>query len=205
MPVRSKRKLPSETLSGDREIDGELEPDDLATVDSLDAPVRRQRVEQGEAATRGRVLSVVLDGGEGRAAVGDVDPDPVGKDVQRHAHWRRRVQHRVRHELGRQQGGATRDVGGQISEVRGDPVPGQRRALHDRLEVQCRHAIPCRTQRLGGYAPVGDTRVVEAQDDDVIGAFVLAQHGRERRRGSVGPAGPRNDGCRRARAGPSRR
>ena len=70
----------------DREIDRQLEPDDLAAVDRLHPPVRRQGVEQREAPTGGRFIAVLLDGREGGVAIGHVDPDTVRKGVQGDAH-----------------------------------------------------------------------------------------------------------------------
>ena len=137
-----------EALRHDRVVDRQLEPDDLPAVDRLDPPIRRQRVEQRQPPSRGSLPPVLLDGGKRRIAVGHVDPDAIGKDVQGHAHRRGGMQHRVGHQLRRQQGGGAGHLRRQVAQVRGHPMARQGCALHHRFEVQRRHAITCRTHRL---------------------------------------------------------
>ena len=162
MPVRSKRKLPSDTLIGDTgKSTGSSNQTILPPSHRLHPPIGRQSVSK-RVKPRPVAASLPYSLTEGKAGL------PSATSTRIRSGRMCSVTHRgvaacstalvTSSEV--EQGGATRDVRRQIAEVRGDPMPSQGRALHDGLEVQRRHAISCRTHGLGGYALLGDTGVI---------------------------------------------
>ena len=215
MPARSKRKLPSETeVGGTRVVDRQLEPDDLAAVDGLHAPVGGQRVEEGEPTSGGGVWAVFLDRGKAGASVGHVDSDAVGQDVQGDAHRRRRVQQGVRHQLRRQQRRALCDLGRECPA--GGPRPsGGRRACSRRPDRGAASTCHPVTYPLGAPLCLSSsvTPVKLMREHHESSVLARPPRGRTRRRRPVGratrsaqsllphrPTGP----CRRVRSSPRR-